>query len=300
MTTRHSQHPEISAPVGRVGGLFVHPIKSTAPVAVNELWLDDRGAVGDRVWMLIDNNGVAITARTHSMLALVQCRFTEHSSAIHTPRNVDGPLWVSASGFSDLAVAMPHEGATTRAEVWDDTVNVTDAGDIPAEWFSDVIGASCRLVRVSAHSDRPLQSRFAGPLSSAGREVALSDGAPLLILGQASVDALNDRIAANTDGDSSPHMVVRRFRPNILVVESGAHAEDTWRAVRIGNVDVGVGDACKRCVFTTVDPATGHRGVEPLRTLATYRRHDGHVIFAMNATHASPGVIYLGDPIRPT
>lgn len=293
--TAVSNNPRV---VGRIGGLFVHPVKSTAPIAVDELWLDELGAIGDRRWMLIDDNGEAITAREHSRLALVQCRYTERVDDARIVRNTDGPLWLSAIGFEDLAVSIPIERVTQRSVIWGDTVEVVDAGDVPAEWFSDVIGASCRLVRIASNAVRPLQSRFAGPVSATHRRVALSDGAPLLLLGQSTIDALNVRIRAIQTGQSYTPMVVQRFRPNILIVDSDAHAEDTWHSIHIGTVVIGVGDACKRCVFTTVDPGTGARGLEPLHTLATYRRHEGHVLFAMNATHTAPGVIRIGDDVK--
>jgi len=40
------------------------------------------------------------------------------------------------------------------------------------------------------------------------------------------------------------------------------------------------------------------KGVEPLRTLAGYRTQAGAVMFGMNATHAAPGVIRVGDAVR--
>jgi uncharacterized protein YcbX len=49
--------------------------------------------------------------------------------------------------------------------------------------------------------------------------------------------------------------------------------------------------------MTTVDPVTGEAGVEPLRTLAKYRRDASGVVFGMNATHAEPGTLRVGDSI---
>ncbi|MBL0172946.1 MAG: MOSC domain-containing protein [Gemmatimonadaceae bacterium] len=50
--------------------------------------------------------------------------------------------------------------------------------------------------------------------------------------------------------------------------------------------------------MTTVDPLTGEKGLEPLRTLATYRRQNGSVMFGMNATHGAIGIIRVGDVVR--
>jgi hypothetical protein len=50
-------------------------------------------------------------------------------------------------------------------------------------------------------------------------------------------------------------------------------------------------------VVTTTDQATGERGQEPLRTLATYRRRDGEVMFGQNLVHERPGRLCVGDEV---
>jgi uncharacterized protein YcbX len=54
---------------------------------------------------------------------------------------------------------------------------------------------------------------------------------------------------------------------------------------------------CDRCVVTTTDQQTGERGVEPLRTLATYRRRNGKVLFGQNVIHTGTGSLRVGDPL---
>ena len=57
------------AATARVAALYVHPLKSAAGIRVDELRLDERGAVGDRRWVLVDPHGDMITAReTHCLL----------------------------------------------------------------------------------------------------------------------------------------------------------------------------------------------------------------------------------------
>ncbi len=50
--------------------------------------------------------------------------------------------------------------------------------------------------------------------------------------------------------------------------------------------------------MTTVDPVTGDKGVEPLRTLAGYRREDGKVWFGMNLVPDAEGWVRVGDAQR--
>ena len=48
-------------------------------------------------------------------------------------------------------------------------------------------------------------------------------------------------------------------------------------------------------VMTTIDQASGTRGREPLRTLATYRRFGSEVLFGQNLIHDGVGTVRLGD-----
>lgn len=272
----------------RVSALWVYPLKSAAGITVEALALDALGAAGDRRWMLVDAHGEAVTGRTHPPLVRLQPAFADGDP--------DGALRLSAPGAAPLRVEVPAGGAVREARVWDDAVPVRDAGDAAAAWCSAVVGAPVRLVRLDAHAERPLRAKYAGPVAWEGRHVPLSDGAPLLLLGEASVAALQARLAAA--GRPAAEGQPRRFRANILVTGTAPHEEDGWRAVEVGAVRLGVGSACPRCVLTTVDPDSAAKGVEPLRTLAGYRTQAGAVMFGMNATHAAPGVIRVGDAVR--
>ena len=269
-----------------VAALFVHPIKSAARIPVDSMELDARGACGDRRWMLVNGDGLAITQRDHSRLALVQPSFAG------ADRN--GALHVTAPGMQPMLLAIEPGAVKRDVRVWDDHTTALDAGDHAAEWMSDAIGARCRVARMRDDASRPLAAKHSGDVSHIGRHVALSDAAPLLLLGQGSIDALNHRLMERREAPVSDV----RFRPNVLLTGTGPHEEDTWTSVEIGAVTVGVGGPCARCVLTTIDQRTAQQGVEPLRTLAAYRRQGGKVMFAVNATHAAPGIINAGDSLR--
>lgn len=270
-----------------VGGLTIYPLKSAAGVAVAELALDDRGAVGDRRWLLVDPSGHAITARETHALLHVRPRFASDD------RN--GSLMLDASDHPTCVVPVPDASSAQRQVViWKDTVTANDAGDDAAAWCSDVIGRACRLVRVADEATRPLKTKYAGPLSSEGRRVAFTDGAPLMLLGHSSIAALNARLALQGHPESMDH---RRFRANVWLDTTGPHEEDTWRRVRIGSVELGLGSLCVRCVLTTVNPDTLAAGAEPLRSFSEYRRVAGGVAFGVNATHAAPGTMRVGDMV---
>lgn len=283
-----SVQPDLTPSGPYVAGLTIYPLKSASGIDVHELILDERGAMGDRRWLLVDPEGGAITAREcHAMLRIVPSFLDEEDR--------DGGLWLSADGEPLLHVAVPSSQAERcRVVIWGDVVMAHDAGDDAAVWCSRVIGRDTRLVRVFDESRRALKPKFAGPLSPEGRDVAFTDGAPLMLLGLSSIGMLNTHLAAlGHPGD----MDRRRFRANVWIAGVGAHLEDTWRLVRIGDVTLGAGTLCARCVLTTIDPDTRQQGTEPLRTLAGYRRMDGLVMFGVNVTHDAPGVLRVGDAV---
>ena len=277
--------------MSRVLELFVHPLKGARPVRVSRLRLDALGAVGDRRWVLATPDGVQVTPRTVPALAQLHATLPMHEGAVLA----DSPLTLSTHGRDPLVVpATAAHAPRVPIQLWDDRVPLADAGDAAAEWCSDAIGVTCRLLQVTADTQRPLAPRYAGPLLASARHVAATDGAPLLLLGTASLDALNARLAA----DGHAPLPMARFRPNLVLATTVPHEEDRWSHVRVGDVALGVGTSCARCAVTTLDPETLQQGVEPLRTLARYRRlRDGGVGFGMNATHATEGEIARGDAV---
>ncbi len=275
-----------------VQALFVHPLKGARPVAVPIMRLDKLGALGDRRWMLVDENDVAITPRDVARLAqLVATLPTRGDGAILA----DSPLTLNMTGLPPLVVShVSHDAPHRTVRCWDDTLEMADAGDAAAQWCSSAIGMVCRLMHMSTRSHRSLAARFAGSVPHAERGVTVTDGAPLLVLGAASVDALNARLRASGETVVGSD----RFRANIVLNTQAPHIEDEWSDLMIGNVATALGSPCSRCVVPNIDPATLTQSTEPLRTLATYRRaDDGKVMFGMNATHATPGVIRIGDRV---
>jgi uncharacterized protein YcbX len=130
---------------------------------------------------------------------------------------------------------------------------------------------------------RPVKPEHAGSFDV----VSFADAFPFLVISEASLSELNSRLREPIE--------MRRFRPNIVVTGVPAFAEDTWTELRLGALGFRAPKRCDRCSVTTVDPSTGVRGQEPLRTLATYRKQDGKVWFGMNLIHDDQGVLSIGD-----
>ncbi len=275
----------------RISELFRYPVKSTAGIPVQQLELDALGARDDRRWMVVDENYQMMTQRELGALALLRS-------------HVEGQgVVLEAVGHSALYVPIPSESArVTDVVVWKDVVPVADAGDEAAQWCTAVLGVSCRLTHIASVARRALQHKYAGALNPDNRFVALTDGAPLLIASEASLALLNGHLAAK---QLAP-VGFDRFRPSVVLSGATAHEEDTWLAIEIAGITIGVGSPCPRCVIVTIDQTVGVRssalrdepGGEPLRTLATYRNQRDGVMFGMNGTNDTPGVLRVGDTVK--
>jgi uncharacterized protein len=247
-----------------LAGLFVYPVKSAAGIACDSAVLADSGLAHDREWMLVDASGRFITQREAPQLALLRVQLKAGALLLSTPAGDAPPL------------SLEHEGDALEVQVWGSRCRAFDAGVRHAALLSDWLGRPVRLVRFD-----PAHRRFSNPDWTAGREVPtrFSDGYPLLVLSQASIDGLSARV-----GRTLP---VERFRPNILIGGVAVHAEDEASRLHAGEAQFALTKACTRCVITTVDPANGRKDEdgEPLASLKRYRFDAAlrGVIFGRNA-----------------
>jgi MOSC domain-containing protein len=256
----------------RLTALNIYPIKSTHGIALAESEVDGFGLRYDRRWMVVDAFGQFLSQRSHSRLALVV------PSIQRDKLQVDGP------GMPTLEVPLhPSPTVTTTVAVWDDVCSASWVGESAGEWFSEFLGCECGLVHMAEDAVRPADPVFA-PI---GSRVSFADGFPFLLLSEESLADLNRRLAEP--------LPMNRFRPNLVVAGGEPYDEDRWGKLEIGGIRFRVVKPCGRCVVTTTDQTTGERGREPLRTLATYRRRDGEVMFGQNVVHEGNGRLRVGD-----
>jgi len=154
-----------------------------------------------------------------------------------------------------------------------------------------------RLVGFDDALPRRCNPDYAG---DSGATTLFSDGYPLLVVGEASLDDLNARLADR----GLREVPMNRFRPNLVVAGLPAFDEDHVESLACGNVVLKLVKRCTRCEVTTTDQATGHRLEEPLRTLSTYRRDDrlAGVTFGMNAivVRGAGATLAVGDAMEAT
>lgn len=261
-----------------VASLHVYPIKSLGGFNVGEVLTTERGFEHDRRWMLVDDNRRFLTQREVPAMACLHCSPSGSGFRITDVR--DGASF-------DLPWTI-ETGVRLNARVWGDQVDVLDAPTEASAWLKDRLDTNCTLVFMPDESRRPVDPNYATGITS------LSDGYPYLILSQASLDDLNGRLALPVP--------MERFRPNIVVAGGTAFQEDAWRTIAIGDVRFALVKTCARCVIPNTDQRTGARGVEPLRTLADYRKRvtsEGavRVEFGMNAMALGNGTIKTGEPV---
>jgi MOSC domain-containing protein len=263
-------------------GINRYPIKSCRGHAVGDAVVEPWGLVGDRRWMLVDDEGLVVTARKYPQLVLV------------TPKLDAGGLLVQAPGADPLLVGTPDGAELTDVRVFSSELSAAPASEEAHAWFSKVVGEPVRLV----YLDDPTRRRPDPAYSRDQDRVSFADGYPLLLATEESLATLNELIAAGSRAEEGP-VSMTRFRPSLVVAGAPAWAEDRWRVVRIGAAGFRAVKACNRCVFTTIDPDTASKGTEPLATLARHRRWDGKTWFAINLIPDSPGVtLHVGDPIE--
>jgi uncharacterized protein YcbX len=110
-----------------------------------------------------------------------------------------------------------------------------------------------------------------------------ADGYPILLISEESLEDLNSRL--------EKPIPMNRFRPNLVVRGCAPFAEDTWKRIQIGEVELGIVKPCPRCVVTTIDKETLEQKKEPLKTLNTFRRQAGEVMFGQNVIPLNEGRI---------
>lgn len=278
-------------------GLFLYPVKGLRGFAVNSAAVDALGLVGDRRFLIVDESGEFQTQRSLPRMAQI------------TTELAGDALILRAEGAGSISVPLRASAPPSLRTVWvwrSKDLRAEDCGRDVSAWLSAFLGMTCHLVRIGEAFRRPVLERREPRLGETlieGRVLTsdlftFADGFPFLVISEASLAHLNDRLIA-TGAEPVP---MDRFRTNFVVAGVPAFGEDEWPRVRIGEVAFRSGGPCARCIVITTDQFTGERGHEPLRTLATYRRDAGdstRINFGLNLTHETKsGTVCVGDRVE--
>ncbi|MGK5681124.1 MOSC domain-containing protein [Actinoplanes sp. URMC 104] len=262
----------------RITALYTHPVKGCHRLEHTAAVVEPWGLAGDRRWLMVDAEGVGITQRDEPRLALL------------TVTERPGGLELGAPGLPSLSVDEPVDGAEEQVRVFK-RKDPVPARVAEKEWSSRFLGRDARLVWQADPTGRVIESH-----ARPDDHVSFADGFPLLLANEGSLSALNDWLA---EAGEEP-VPMTRFRPNLVVGDAPAWAEDGWlgRRLRIGDVLFRAAKSCSRCLVTTIDQETAEKGRQPLRMLGQRRRFDDGLLFAINLIPDMPGTVRVGDPIE--
>ena len=262
-----------------VSRLIVYPIKSCAGVEVKESILTETGLEFDRAWMVVDEAGEFLNQRELPRMALIRPQLRHDDMVLRAP------------GMLALHIALNEVEQPTRACLWGETCAAFDMGSLAAQWFSDFLGQRVRLVRFDPDEKRLSSLTWTDGIKA---RTQFSDGFPLLLVSEASLDGLNAKLTAA----GSVAVSMLRFRPNIVIADGPGlrfldgllpHDEDRFSELRIqteqGPVLLKPVKPCPRCPIPNVDPATALVNTDVSDMLQSYRqdvRLEGALSFGMN------------------
>ena len=264
----------------KVTALYRYPVKSLRGTALTHAHVERQGLQGDRRWLVVDATGKFQTIREHPIMTQIEATLRD-----------DGGLVLSHPRHGSVAVAAPTATAARQVRVWRDDVDAVAADAAAGQFLTTVLGLPVDLVYLANPDARPVDPDFGQP----GDTTSFADGFPVLLTNTMSLNDLNSRLPSTFEAGK---IEMRRFRPNLVISGARPWVEDTWQAIRVGNVIFRVAKACARCVVTTRDPDTGEQADprEPLRTLASFHRAaNGGVMFGQNLIPDQPGEIRVGD-----
>jgi uncharacterized protein YcbX len=268
----------------KLSTLIYYPIKACRGFELDETDVERMGLADDRRMMVVTPEGGFLTQREHPSLALV------------TPTISGEELTLSAPNTNSLTVLIQKSGPTRPVDIWRNKgVQAVDQGELAAEWFSDWLGTSVRLVHIAEGFIRRVSEKHA---VNKDDHTAFADGYPILLASEESLADLNARLETPVP--------MNRFRPNVVVKGCKPFAEDTWTRIRIGeagaeqgrSVELAIVKPCARCVVTTIDKETLAKSKEPLKTLASYRKWNGGAMFGQNVIPLNEGRLRLGMSVE--
>nr|WP_298059722.1 MOSC N-terminal beta barrel domain-containing protein [uncultured Halomonas sp.] len=274
----------------QIAQLNIYPVKSLKGISVKQSVLEAHGLAWDRRWMLVDAHQRFVTQRQLPALATVGVALTDEHLVLSHP-NVEP--------FS-VPLAAP-EGNLRLVSVWNDHCKALPEGEEVSRWLEAALGEQAQglsLVRFATEFPRAVEEDF---LDGGAAHTYFADGYPFLVTTTGSLDALNQALVA---GGQTP-VPMNRFRPNIVVENDEAWAEDRWATLskQGGGFQLALRKPCQRCKITTIDQQTANvpEPAEPLKTLLALNTQPtlkgAH--FGQNATLLSGdgSVIAVGDSL---
>ena len=150
-------------------------------------------------------------------------------------------------------------------------VSGVDCGDDVSKWLTSFLKQECRLIRQNPNVVRRIDSN----LDDCSHALSLANNSQLVVITEEScLDLLGNMKSFAPDEETCEPTVeslIQRFRPNVVISGVNAYEEEYWSSVAIGSSEFQCCGVCFRCQMISVDPRSGERSKEPMRTLAKLR-----------------------------
>ncbi len=262
----------------KLSEIYIYPVKSLGGIRLDFANITTRGLENDRRFMLVDENGRFLSQREHPQLAIFQTEIEGKFLKI-THKKTKQNLTINLSP--------PSQPSLLSVTIWDDNTTAVESSSEASAWFTKILEIPVRLVYMPEESQRKTDTQY----SLTGEEItSFSDGYPILIIGQSSLDDLNDRLENPVN--------INRFRPNFVFTNGEPFEEDNWHEFTVGNIRFFGVKPCARCIMTTIDQETGEKkDREPLLTLNKYRKAGNKILFGQNVLISQLGTVSVGEDV---
>ena len=254
--------------------LIVYPVKGLSGISLPKSTVLMEGLRLDRRWMLVDESGRFLSQRNTPELTGIGISIV--GDRIHLK------LGANEYSFSEGEWVQPAR----RVTVWEDDVWANEVDPKISKALSELLDKTCTLVAMPTPNSRLRQPSTMNEQIS----VSFADGYPYLMLGTASIDLLNEKLAEP--------IFANRFRPNIIIQTQIPHEEDGWTEISIGDSRFKNVKPCVRCQVINIDQQSGISSKEPTKTLATYRKFGNQIQFGTNMIALGLGEIEVGMEIK--
>ena len=252
--------------------LYIYPVKSLGGIALKESRVEARGLQHDRRWMLCDENNQFITQRKFAQLALFRLN------------RIDSGFQIEFQG-NYIQIPYSINGDRIQVKVWGDTCDAIEYPEA-SDWFTKMLSITCKLCYMPHDTKRIVDEKYAG----SNQINSFSDGFPILIAGQQSLDFLNQKLKQPID--------INRFRPNMVFDGGSAYDEDSFSMFSINDVLFKGVKPCARCQVIGIDQNTSTVNLEPLSVLSSYRNVNNKVLFGQNViVLQEDGLIKVGNQL---
>ncbi|MCX7797203.1 MAG: MOSC domain-containing protein [Melioribacter sp.] len=265
--------------------IYVYPIKSLGGIRLEKSYVEKRGLQFDRRMMLIDNKNVFMTQRNHPKMALLKTMIIDNKIIVYNSIN-NQSIEINIDELKQIEKSNNSEKIDVI--IWEDKIKALKVSKVIDEFFSETLKTSCSLVYMPDDSERIVDPHK--KYVSDRHLVSFADAYPFLIIGNASLNDLNEKLKEKVP--------MNRFRPNLVFRGGNAFDEDKWKIFKISDITFYVVKPCARCIITTINQDTAEKSDEPLKTLSSYRKVNNKVLFGQNLVHNGIGEISINTELK--